>query len=87
MAVPCVLRSGGVTTSSMVDIGSAKSNRDVVWFYMFVWCFQNERVRIVLPDCLGDDMLSLRPESLQPRAKGTLFVIDTVPRGQAQPPS
>ena len=40
--------------------------------YKFVWCFQDGRVHPVLPDCLGDAMLPLRPENLRPLTKGTL---------------
>ena len=85
-AVPRILINGEVVLMCMVDFGSAKSNRSVVWFYVFIWCFQDERAPIVLPDCLGGVMLSLRPENLQPLTKGTLFVIDTVPCSQALSP-
>ena len=87
LAVPCVLLSGEVALVCMVDFGSAKSNRLMVEFYVFIWCFQDERVHTVLPDCLGDTMLSLRPENLQPLTKDTLLVLETVLRSQAQLPS
>lgn len=37
-----------------------------------VWCFQDGRVHVLLPECLGGAMLSLRPEHLEPLTKGTL---------------
>ena len=71
-AVPGAPRVYDMVISITFDVGSAKSNRYAVSYYEFIWCFQDERVHIVLPDCLNDAMLSLGPESLLPLTKGHL---------------
>ena len=86
-AVPGAPRVYDMVMSITFGVGSAKSNCCELFYYEVIWCFQDERVHTVLPDCLSDAMLSLGPEDLQPLAKGTFIVFGTVPRSQAQPPS
>ena len=86
-AVPGAPRGYDMVMSIAFDVGSAKSNRYALFYYEFIWLFQDERVHPVLPDCRSGVMLSLRPENLQPFTKGTFFVINTASRSQAQPPS